>query len=61
MEIVVCDGGSEDNTRELVEEFAENNKKVSVQLVTGLKGNLQSDLIVLSWRCVISMDGNQYS
>lgn len=38
MEIVVCDGGSEDNTRQLVEEFAENNKRVAVQVITGLKG-----------------------
>ncbi|XP_072179528.1 uncharacterized protein [Diadema setosum] len=38
LEIVVCDGGSEDNTRQLVEEFAANSDEVPVKLVTGLKG-----------------------
>ena len=38
MEIVVCDGGSEDNTRQLVTEFAETNKKIPIKVVTGLKG-----------------------
>ncbi|XP_041458696.1 uncharacterized protein LOC121410582 [Lytechinus variegatus] len=38
LEIIVCDGGSEDNTQQLVTEFAENNKRVPIKLVTGLKG-----------------------